>query len=153
MQFDAAGRMYVSVGDGGGRGDPFDNARDVGSSSARSYAYTRGHQTAGRTCATVEPLRRQARGEHDLLVRTAQPGPLQPDRRTRHIAIGDVGQHLYEEVDYATLRSARGANFGWPEFEGFHDYDPSRPGPTPAVDPTFEYLHRDPGGALPTVAL
>ena len=147
MQFDAAGRMYVSVGDGGGRGDPFDNARDVGSllgkilriyprpSNGRPYSVPRSNPFVGKPG-------RNAIYSYGL----RNPYRFSLDRKTRHIAIGDVGQHLYEEVDYATLRSARGANFGWPEFEGFHDYDPSRPGPTPAVDPTFEYPHRDPGG-------
>ena len=147
MQFDAAGRMYVSVGDGGGRGDPFDNARDVGSllgkilriyprpSNGRPYSVPRSNPFVGKPG-------RNAIYSYGL----RNPYRFSLDRKTRHIAIGDVGQHLYEEVDYATLRSARGANFGWPEFEGFHDYDPSRPGPTPALDPTFEYPHRDPGG-------
>ncbi len=36
----------------------------------------------------------------------------------KRILIGDVGEDRREEVDVRTLRKARGANFGWPVFEG-----------------------------------
>ena len=35
-----------------------------------------------------------------------------------HIVIGDVGQDRFEEIDYETVAGARGANFGWNDFEG-----------------------------------
>ena len=34
------------------------------------------------------------------------------------IVIGDVGQDRFEEVDYERLGKARGANFGWDNYEG-----------------------------------
>jgi hypothetical protein len=37
--------------------------------------------------------------------------------------IGDVGQEHFEEVDYETLGSARGAFFGWDEYEGFARFE------------------------------
>ena len=43
----------------------------------------------------------------------------------------------------------QGANFGWPEFEGFHSFDPGRPGLGTPVDPVLEYPHSDPGGGAP----
>jgi aldose sugar dehydrogenase len=36
----------------------------------------------------------------------------------RKIVIGDVGQDRFEEVDFERLRRARGANFGWNNYEG-----------------------------------
>jgi hypothetical protein len=37
----------------------------------------------------------------------------------RHrIAIGDVGVSQREELDYTSLPGAKGANFGWPAWEG-----------------------------------
>jgi glucose/arabinose dehydrogenase len=41
------------------------------------------------------------------------------DRPTRSIAIGDVGNELFEEVDFLPLAKSRGANFGWSAYEGF----------------------------------
>ena len=40
------------------------------------------------------------------------------DRQTGDLLIGDVGRAQREEVDWVTLRAARGANFGWPCREG-----------------------------------
>jgi glucose/arabinose dehydrogenase len=55
------------------------------------------------------------------------------------ILIGDVGQDRREEVDVKHLRRARGANFGWPIFEGTLRF---RPGHLAHHDkPTFQYSH------------
>ena len=40
------------------------------------------------------------------------------DRATGDLLIGDVGQGAREELNWTTLARARGANFGWPCFEG-----------------------------------
>jgi glucose/arabinose dehydrogenase len=40
------------------------------------------------------------------------------DRANGDLVLGDVGQGTQEEVDWTTLRGARGANFGWPCREG-----------------------------------
>ena len=45
--------------------------------------------------------------------------------------IGDVGQNRFEEIDYETLAGARGANFGWNDFEGFSPFEGADP-PTPS---------------------
>lgn len=63
------------------------------------------------------------------------------DFPTGKIAIGDVGQGTAEEVDYETLASAKGANFGWPQWEGDVPYDLARPGPDPPQPPIFTYSH------------
>jgi glucose/arabinose dehydrogenase len=38
------------------------------------------------------------------------------------IAIADVGQNRFEELDYVSVAAARGANFGWDAFEGNAPY-------------------------------
>jgi glucose/arabinose dehydrogenase len=60
------------------------------------------------------------------------------------IAIGDVGQNRFEEVDYATVATASGANFGWDAFEGFAPYpdeSSGTPDPGGTVKPIFAYSH------------
>ena len=81
------------------------------------------------------------------------------------IAIGDVGQGTEEEINFLTIGAARGANFGWPAFEGNSEFDLDQP--APPDDPTFPmhtytqaasggcaviggYLSRDPN--LPALA-
>ncbi len=57
------------------------------------------------------------------------------------IAIGDVGETMFEEINYLPVTAASGANFGWPEYEGFHVYDPSFPGAHPVTFPVLVYGH------------
>lgn len=61
----------------------------------------------------------------------------------KRILIGDVGEDRREEVDVKPLRKARGANFGWPIYEGTLRF---RPGHIRhPVKPIFQYSHK--GGA------
>ncbi len=60
------------------------------------------------------------------------------------LAIGDVGQNRFEEVDYTTVAAAQGANFGWDAFEGFDRYEDESSGtddPGGTVKPIFAYPH------------
>jgi Glucose / Sorbosone dehydrogenase len=68
------------------------------------------------------------------------------DRITRTIAIGDVGNERYEEIDYLPISKARGANFGWPAYEAFAPFR----GGVPRHDtvlPAIAYRH-GPGCAV-----
>jgi glucose/arabinose dehydrogenase len=62
------------------------------------------------------------------------------DPVTGDLAIGDVGENTYEEVDFVPFADAAGANFGFDYFEGFHRL---RAGPVPEgyVPPVIEHKH------------
>src|SRR3954451_22204440 len=69
------------------------------------------------------------------------------------IAIGDVGQNRFEEVDYTTVAAAGGANFGWDALEGFSNYTEESSGPEDPggpVKPIFAYSHSR-GGRCPVI--
>ena len=60
------------------------------------------------------------------------------------IAIGDVGQNQFEELDYTTVAAAGGANFGWDALEGFAPYTEESSGtadPGGTTKPIFAYPH------------
>jgi glucose/arabinose dehydrogenase len=60
------------------------------------------------------------------------------------IAIGDVGYQRWEEVDYESRKSLRGANFGWNIYEGNLHRLRMQPTP-PGLDlPIHQYRNRDP---------
>ena len=66
------------------------------------------------------------------------------DPRRPRIAIGDVGQNRFEEIDYTTVAAARGANFGWDAFEGrapYTDEDSGTPDPGGTTKPILAYPH------------
>ena len=64
------------------------------------------------------------------------------DRATGDIYIGDVGQWLYEELDFQPGDSTGGENYGWSALEGHHRYleDETVRGGV-YVSPIHEYPH------------
>ena len=122
LQFGPDGLLYIGTGDGGGGGDPDNSAQDTGSllgkilrinprpnggdpySSPGSNPFV---GDPGRDEVYALGLRNPFRFSFDLV---SPKGP--------YIAIGDVGQDRFEEIDYETVAGARAANFGWNDFEG-----------------------------------
>jgi glucose/arabinose dehydrogenase len=118
LQFGPDGFLYAGTGDGGGAGDAPDNAQDPNS---RLGKLLRINATSGDVGIYSIGLRNPYRFSFDLVSEPGQP----------RIAIGDVGQNRFEEIDYVTLASANGANFGWNDFEGFAPFAGAHP-PTPS---------------------
>ena len=147
------GLLYASTGDGGAKGDPPNNAQNRGlllgkilridprpSKRGRPYRVPRSNPFVGRPGRDEifsYGLRNPYRFSFQELAR-------RPDR----IAIADVGQSRYEELDYTTVAAANGANFGWDAFEGLAPYDCSSdcansgtPDPGGTTRPIFVYGH------------
>ena len=57
------------------------------------------------------------------------------------IAIADVGQSEFEELNFLTVADANGANFGWNRLEGYSEFNPPVPGGT--LTPSFVLPHSD----------
>ena len=135
LQFGPDGLLYAGTGDGGGAGDPDDSAQDRTSllgkllridprrSGGDPYTSPAGNPFVGdpgRDEIYASGLRNPFRFSFDTVSRG---GP--------HIAIADVGQDRFEEIDYETVAGARGANFGWNDFEGNAPFDGAGP-PAPS---------------------
>jgi glucose/arabinose dehydrogenase len=66
------------------------------------------------------------------------------DRKTGRLWASDVGQNLYEEIDFIV----RGGNYGWNLREGLHPFGVKGIGPTKGlIEPIWEY-HHDVGKSL-----
>ncbi len=63
------------------------------------------------------------------------------DRQTGDLFIGDVGQWLYEELNYQPGSSRGGENYGWSAFEGLHPYLDDQPVLGAPTWPIIEYSH------------
>jgi glucose/arabinose dehydrogenase len=143
LLFGPGGHLYIGTGDGGGGGDRHGargNAQNLGSllgkilridprpSGGRAYSVPRSNPFVGRS---------GARGEiYSYGLRN--PWRFSFDRRTRDLAIGDVGQDEVEEIDF--VRSGRGKNFGWRPFEGRSRYTPGETAPG-RVRPVIQRFH------------
>jgi glucose/arabinose dehydrogenase len=118
LQFGPDGFLYAGTGDGGGAGDEPDNAQNPNS---RLGKLLRIDPSSGSVAVYSIGLRNPYRFSFDLVSDPAEP----------RIAIGDVGQDRFEEIDYLPFAAASGANFGWNDFEGFAPFPGAHP-PTPS---------------------
>jgi glucose/arabinose dehydrogenase len=137
--------LYFGTGDGGSGGDPPNNAQskdvllgkllriDPRPSGGRPYTVPADNPFVGRP------------GRDEIYsYGLRNPFRFSFDRRQPRIAIGDVGQNEFEELDYTTVAAARGANFGWDAFEGFSKYtdeSSGTPDPGNTVRPILAYNH------------
>jgi glucose/arabinose dehydrogenase len=146
------GYLYMGTGDGGGAGDVPNNAQNLnvllgkilrldvdgtgavpcGQSTPAPYAIPPTNPFAGATGGCDEIWAYGVRN----------PWRFSFDRSTSDLLIGDVGQGLWEEIDYQPAASEGGENYGWRKMEGFHCYNP----PTNCNDgtltlPILEYDH------------
>jgi glucose/arabinose dehydrogenase len=118
LQFGPDGFLYAGTGDGGGAGDEPDNAQDP---SSRLGKLLRIDPSSGAVGIYSIGLRNPYRFSFDFVTNPGQP----------RIAIGDVGQDRFEEIDYLPFTAASAANFGWNDFEGFSPF-PGAHSPTPS---------------------
>ena len=146
--------LYFGTGDGGSGGDPPNNAQNTDSllgkllridprpSGGRPYSAPADNPFVGRPGRDEiysYGLRNSFRFSFDT-VTAGQP----------RIAIADVGQNRFEELDYTTVAEARGANFGWDALEGFAPYTEDNgdtPDPGGTTKPILAYSHSRDGGS------
>ncbi len=113
--------LYLSFGDGGGQGDPYNHGQNLGSVFAKILRIDP-RTPSGTNNYTVppdNPFAGQAgkRGE-TWAYGFRNPWRFSFDRQTGDLWTGDVGQDRFEEVDLVR----RGANYGWPVYEGATSY-------------------------------
>jgi glucose/arabinose dehydrogenase len=150
--------LYLGTGDGGAGGDPPNNAQnkesllgkllriDPRASGGRPYSVPADNPFVGPAGGRDEIYSYGLRNPFRFSFDTTSAG--QP-----RIAIGDVGQNRFEELDYATVTAASGANFGWDAFEGNSRYteedgDTADPGNT---TPPIMVYGRDRDGGTCTI--
>src|SRR5262249_51079286 len=114
LQFGPDGLLYAGTGDGGGVGDVADNAQNPNSMLGKLLQI---NPATGQVRTYSRGLRNPYRFSFDLVTDPAQ----------QRIAIGDVGQDRFEEIDYLALAAADGANFGWNDFQGFARFPGAHP--------------------------
>jgi glucose/arabinose dehydrogenase len=146
LAFGPDGLLYIGTGDGGGSGDRHGvrgNAQSLGSlfgkilridpraRGGRPYSIPRGNPFRGRPGALGEIYAYGLRN----------PWRFSFDRETGDLAIGDVGQSKWEEIDFVARGQGRGANFGWRAFEGRARYAAGETAPR-HVKPVIVRSHR-----------
>lgn len=140
LNFGPDGLLYISTGDGGRQTPPGENARRLGNLLGKIL---RIDPLPDGTRPYGIPASNPFVGElgRDEIFAYGLRHPWRFSFDGARIAIADVGQMSREEVNFLPIADAKGANFGWPRFEGDLVFDNSRPGPDPATPPMFVYSH------------
>ena len=103
ITFGPDGYLYIGTGDGSPPGDPREVAQDPG-------------QLRGKILRINPAIPGSAEIWASGL---GDPRRISFDRASHSMAIADVGDQRYEEIEYLPIDKARGANFGWPAYDGF----------------------------------
>lgn len=144
LAFGPDNMLYVPLGDGGGGGDPDENAQDLSKLLGKLLRL----DVIGKATYTV-PADNPYANDNDpnTLAEIWASGLRNPwrisfDRQTHDLYIGDVGQGAWEEIDMQASDSHGGENYGWDCYEGNHDYEPTGCS-ADYTDPIFEYSRAD----------
>ena len=146
--------LYLGTGDGGSAGDPPNNAQNKESLLGKLLRID--PRPSGGTPYSVpadNPLVGKSGRDEIYSYGLRNPFRFSFDTTSAgrpRIAIGDVGQNQFEELDYTTVAGAAGANFGWDALEGFHPYEEENsgtPDPGGTTKPIMAYSHSRDGGS------
>lgn len=124
LAFGPEGCLYAAVGDGGGSGDPNNNAQNLASRLGKILRID--PTTPGTACAsgTVNPF--VLSGGDQLVWSYGLRNPWRFSFDGADLYIGDVGQGAREEINVSQGPNAgRGLNYGWRLMEGSACFNPS----------------------------
>ncbi len=122
LHFGKDGYLYLSTGDGGGTGDPGNNAQNTSVFLGKMLRYE--------VNTSDEPPYFNIPPDNPFGNKVYAYGLRNPfrwsfDRLTGDMWIGDVGQDRFEEINFRPADSSIGANYGWRCYEGAQTYNTS----------------------------
>ncbi len=145
LKFGPDGYLYLSIGDGGAAGDPYDNAQDLSSILGKILRIDVNHEGQEPYQIPADnPFANAGVLESQVGNQLAQTNEYHPDARPEIWAYGlrnpwqfsfdstngdlyiaDVGQNRWEEVNYQEGGTPGGQNYGWDKLESAHCYPPA----------------------------
>jgi glucose/arabinose dehydrogenase len=146
LQFGPDGMLWLATGDGGGAGDGLDNARNLDSLLGKLLRIDPTSKSGPYGIPGDNPFVGAPGADEIYSYGLRNPWRFSFDSGSGELTIADVGQGAVEEVNMLSPAAARGANFGWPQFEGNQPFDPARPGQDPPTAPAHTYSSADASG-------
>jgi glucose/arabinose dehydrogenase len=159
LRFGPDGRLWIGTGDGGGSDDAFQNAQRLDPATDDAE---RGRDALLGKILRIDPAPGDGCGGA-CTIPADNPGFAQRevwayglrnpwrfsfDRLTGDLAIADVGNTAYEELDLAPAPDrGHGANYGWPFYEGTSRVaETGEPPVGCCTAPVLQRAHADPDG-------
>lgn len=142
LAFGPDGYLYVGEGDGGSGGDPHGNGQNPRALLGKMLRLDVSGDLPYRV-PDDNPFARDSRYAPEIwALGLRNPWRYSFDRATGDLYIADVGQNLWEEIDFQPADSTGGENYGWNVYEAAHPYG-SPSASLDAVMPIAEYSHAD----------
>ena len=140
ITFGLDGYLYIGLGDGGSAGDPEKRAQDLSSlfgSILRIDINTDDYYLIPKD----NPFINIENAKSEIWsYGLRNPWRFSFDKLTGDMLIGDVGQSLWEEINFEPFLSKGGKNYGWNILEGNHCYpEDSKCSSDGFTMPSFEY--------------
>lgn len=142
LAFGPDGALYASLGDGGGAGDSLNQGQDPSTllgtllrldvDGDEPYAVPADNPFAGTAGARDEIWAYGLRN----------PWRFSFDRQLGDLYIADVGQNMWEEVNFQPAGAEGGANYGWNIMEASHCFGADNCDPAGLVAPVAEVSHQ-----------
>jgi glucose/arabinose dehydrogenase len=121
IHFGPDGFLYISLGDGGSRGDPEGNGQNLTTLLGSILRINVGTLDSLGTYSVPSgnPFTNSSNSKSEIWAYGLRnPWRFSFDSVTGDLWVGDVGQRHFEEINLVT----RGGNYGWNVMEGFHCY-------------------------------
>ena len=139
LAFGPDGYLTIGLGDGGSAGDPYANAQSHNSLLGKLLRLDV-NQGEPYAIPTDNPYLQNGTGSPEIwAIGLRNPWRFSFDRLTGDLWIGDVGQNLWEEIDFIPAGTPGGMNLGWNKMEANHPYNGSNQPEFSA--PVAEYPH------------
>ncbi|MGW0806064.1 PQQ-dependent sugar dehydrogenase [Nonomuraea sp. NPDC002799] len=126
LTFGTDGNLYMSIGDGGGSGDPFDSGQRLNTLLGKILRVD-----VSRKCGTLaycvpkdNPFVGVAGAREEIWMYGGRnPWRFSIDHADGSMWIADVGQGRWEEINHIKPGRQAGANLGWSCYEGLEVFD------------------------------
>jgi len=123
LRFGPDGYLYIGMGDGGSGGDPRNYAQSLDTLLGKMLRVDVESDPGRIRSPESNPFVNQASARPEIWAYGLRnPWRFSFDRATGDLYIADVGQNLFEEVDFQPVWSRGGENYGWNRMEGAHCY-------------------------------
>ncbi|MCU1339423.1 MAG: Glucose/sorbosone dehydrogenase-like protein [Bryobacterales bacterium] len=144
VRFGPDGYLYIGMGDGGSAGDPQHNGQSLTTLLGKLLRIDVESSPGSVRIPPDNPFVNNAGARPEIWAYGLRnPWRFAFDRANGDLWIADVGQDMYEEVDYQPASSKGGENYGWNIMEGLHCFAAFSCNTAGLTPPIVEYTHDD----------